>query len=369
MSVNICDDHSVEYLLFVQGACGGLTVVISLASAFGFIKTRNEDNDKQSLRLKLGAWIATVFSSVVPFLYIAGYSMYLECRKNTIRATYYVLCGMLFYLCQVSLILVIFSLRLVNVFSGTQYAMGKKFKLWVAFVVSGVLTFIVTIFCAIIVNFEDGETRNQIIETALIISVFLGLFVVANGIILLVTFLHKLTMVIGNASSAGDDATNTTTGTSTGNNNVGADDNVINVSSNDGIASKNGNEDSMISDMTKYTILVCVAMTSTTFVALFPIIVVGNDVDLIYFSTMISIDSFVNTVCLILQFKICKQFYFCFCNCLHKKCMQRTISNINKYVEKSNPENSDQQQQSILPDNDIQTKADIEMQSANTLRV
>ena len=399
MSVNICDDHSVDYLLFVQGACGGLNVVICLATAFGFIKTRSEDNDKQSLRLKLGAWIATVFSSAVPFLYIAGYSMFIECTENTIGATYYILCGMLFYMCQASLILVIFSLRLINTFSGTQYAMGKRFQLWVAFVVSGILTFIVTIFSAIIVNFEDGETRDQIIETALIISVFLGLFDVANGIILLVIFLRKLTMVIGNASAANNNNNNNqlqassataTVGTATkksrGKNAGGReavsnndsdgdedDDNVINISSDDTIANRNRdrnrNEDSMISDMTKYTILVCVAMTSTTFVAVFPIVVVVNDVDIIYFSTIISIDSFVNTVCLILQFKICKEFYFCFCNCLHKKCMQRTISNINKYVSKSNPENGDQQQQSILPDNDIQTKADIEMQSANALRV
>ena len=122
--------------------------------------------------------------------------------------------------------------------------------------------------------------------------------------------------------------------------------------------------------MTKYTILVCIAMGSTTIVALFPILNVAFNVDLIYFSTIISIDSFVNIVCLILQFKICQEFYFCCCNCLHKQCIKRTISNINKYVEKTNPENSDhQQQQSILPERDIQTKANIEMQSADALRV
>ena len=42
---------------------------------------------------------------------------------------------------------------------------------------------IVSIFSTIIINFKDGKTRDQMIETELVIGVFLGLFDVSNGIV------------------------------------------------------------------------------------------------------------------------------------------------------------------------------------------
>ena len=92
----------------------------------------------------------------------------------------------------------------------------------------------------------------------------------------------------------------------------------------------------LISDMSKYTILVSIAICSTFLLAAeLPIMISGFNEDRFpYVAILFMIDSVINTICLVLQFVFYKKEYYCFCGKIHSLCEDR-------YTKKTNQENKD----------------------------
>ena len=115
----------------------------------------------------------------------------------------------------------------------------------------------------------------------------------------------------------------------------------------------------LIADMSKYTILVTFAISSTFIsvvvvtISTFNIGYQGRDkiYSLEYNGIIYGLDLVVNCICLILQFKAFKSNYLCFCNFCHGKCQDR-------YTNQTNKHNSQQLQR--LPTGELIFKIDHE---------
>ena len=95
----------------------------------------------------------------------------------------------------------------------------------------------------------------------------------------------------------------------------------------------------LISDMSKYTILVIFAIIST-FISVVLVASVTNSIGyegrdrifaLEYAGTIYGFDIIVNCICLSLQFKAFKSNYLCLCNICHRKCENRYTNQTNKH--------------------------------------
>ena len=95
----------------------------------------------------------------------------------------------------------------------------------------------------------------------------------------------------------------------------------------------------LISDMSKYTILVILAIIST-FISVVLVASVSNSIgyegrdrifSLEYAGVIYGCDVVVNCICLTLQFKAFKSNYLCLCNICHRKCENRYTNQTNKH--------------------------------------
>ena len=355
------------YLVYIQLSMGIINCIVCLTSGAAFIynsyseKSSSSSSESQSskhYKLKFLAWFATLIGSICPFLFYRCYTTYYRCydlndNEDTIADSFKFI-SMLLYVFILSIVLILFSIRLIKTFSNTQYAMSKRFKYWIIFVTFILLTGSLVAVTLLMIDNEADALGAGGANAILITSSLLILFDVFCGIVLLFLFLSKLTAIIANYNVA----------VSNNNDNDNDNDDVIML-------------DEMISDMSKYTILVCIAMASTLIVAFMPILLVVSDVNDVYVATILCIDSFVNGICLILQFKISNKIYFVLCNCLHKQCIKRQKKYISKYIRKQQNTNFKEKgnangQEMILKNNNInniQTATNVEMQSAHALRI
>ena len=95
----------------------------------------------------------------------------------------------------------------------------------------------------------------------------------------------------------------------------------------------------LISDMSKYTILVIFAIIST-FISVILVVFVSNSIgyegrdrifSIEYAGIIYGFDVVVNCICLTLQFKAFKSNYLCLCNICHRKCENRYTNQTNKH--------------------------------------
>ena len=92
----------------------------------------------------------------------------------------------------------------------------------------------------------------------------------------------------------------------------------------------------LISDMSKYTILIIFAICSSVIMILLPVTVINliNTKEIIkqkYGISGLAIDNLINCICLILQFKSFKYYYKLICNKCHIKCEDRYTNETNKH--------------------------------------
>ena len=92
----------------------------------------------------------------------------------------------------------------------------------------------------------------------------------------------------------------------------------------------------LISDMSKYTILIAFAMVSSfIFILLLFVFVSFIDANFLvrqkYGIIALSIDNLVNSICLVLQFDFFKKVYKVICNKCHVKCEDRYTNETNKH--------------------------------------
>ena len=92
----------------------------------------------------------------------------------------------------------------------------------------------------------------------------------------------------------------------------------------------------LISDMSKYTILISFAMASSLiFILLLFVLVSFVDANFLvrqkYGIIALSIDNLVNSMCLVLQFDFFKKVYKVICNKCHVKCEDRYTNETNKH--------------------------------------
>ena len=248
-------------------------------------------------------------------------------------------------------VLTVFSFRLNFTFNNTMFATSRNMKHYCIFV-------IVTIFVSDLIN-TTINLFNLNMQLAGAIGAITLFFLVLNGLLLLGIFITKLNNVINHCINnfgiltqpqltalnksvsiefelqLNDDGTNGIHG--------GA------ASAAAPVAVESENVDNLrsltrlISDMSKYTILVTISIISTTIFAilltLFGVIIDPDNIGLIIMFFLI--DTFVNTICLILQFEISKKYYFLICGKSHALCEDRYTQRTNKKNLKHDHDTSD----------------------------
>lgn len=343
-----CDVH--PGIMYLQGIIGGITSILCISSGIAFIVLRQES---QHYGLKFVAWFATLAGSIIPFLFVAAYSIQLKCEdyewyweKEETVDNYKFIANFL-YLCILCIVLHLFSFRLRKTFENTKYKLSltleRATKVFVP--VSSVCLFVLFIVTVSLVSEDECEDNDTCAILLAMVALNVLSFVV-YGIVLLVVFLRQLRRLITDYNNS-----------SKNNNNNDNDNN-----NNSGVSTEQTDE--LISLMSRYTILVCIAMFSTLLLIIIAMISLFDNLATdIFLSSAICIDSLVNGLCLILQFKIADKPYFVLCNCLHKQCVKKQASAINKQIE------SNKGKEKMLQDNNNDSAANVEMQSTSVLTI
>ena len=238
-------------------------------------------------------------------------------------------------------VLAIFAFRLHFTFNNTVFALSNAVKYYMIFV-------IVCIFISHCVNTAiDVVGKNTPVSASVGGVTFI--FSVLNAFLLLSSYVSKLNNVILHCinqfgcltapqlaklnKSLSIDATLTdfdTISDENGKNANGAASSGVDNKDVDNLRSLTR----LISDMSKYTILVAVASVSTflfSVVLMICVLIIGIEAEAA-FMVLFMIDSAVNTTCLVFQFEFYKKRYFVFCGICHKLCETR-------YTEKANNKN------------------------------
>ena len=263
--------------------------------------------------------------------------------------------ALVFYYDNIWSVLTIFAFRLHFTFNDTAFALSNPVKYYMIFVIS-------CIFIAHCVNtITDLNSSNS--PFAATLGAITLMFSVINAFLLLALYISKLNNVIqhcinqfGNLTPPQLDKLNKSLTVDATLNDLsfvtmdaGSKNTDININGKAGAGTTDrtvvaGIDDKdvdnlrsltrLISDMSKYTILVAFASVSTFIFAILLImvvVVIGVQIEAA-FMVLFMIDSVVNTTCLVFQFEFYKKSYFKFCGKCHKLCETR-------YTEKANNKN------------------------------
>ena len=92
-----------------------------------------------------------------------------------------------------------------------------------------------------------------------------------------------------------------------------------------------------MSDMSKYTILILVSLTSTFVTIIISLIVTfGFGANDSWMHCIVTTDALFNVVLLVLQFRFARKRYKCLCSKLHRKCEDRYTNETNENIKSQN---------------------------------
>ena len=321
------------WMLVFMGIMLGLLSSLWVMSLIGFFREKNRI--KSTAILKVLATFAVGLGAIDTWLWFNTLKMNIDGASQRMVDDY-VGFGVLCYGIYCLIILIVFGLRIINAFKNTKHAMSKLFHWWLCF-----LTIIIIIcFIVSIIAFFQNNVLMGTISGATATS-----FTTINGVILLIIFNKKLNKVIGDfliqfGSVSGETMiklniqVSAELQTQTQGNDVGINFDNDTDDKTTGLDKNMVSMNNIIADMIKYTILISVAMGSTSLVPICIGIVRGVDgVPSIYMSFVTIIDIFVNGICLMLQFKMARKYYKILCKVCIKKCQQRQTKQINNSIK------------------------------------
>ena len=343
-----------------------LTVFIT--TMIGFIKVKESDgNSKSNRMIKILTMIGLFMGCICPWASLTLLKLRFE--GNNLAGNFVALV-ISSYAMNIYLILLVFGMRIINTFKNTKHAMSIVFKVWL-FTLSIIMCII---FCiAIITEISKNENRQTTLS-ALVAGLGI-IFSVLNGMILLVIFIEKLNKVIGefllqfgaisnetiiklnmqlDAALSEIEWTHVTTSSSSSKVNNISDHQDKNKNKNKDKSVPSGLDDGMVSlnkiihDMSKFTILITIAMTSSTLFAIILQIIRGNDLAGSYLGLCAGIDILVNDICLILQFKFARKYYKLLCKCCILQCEKRQTKGINNNVRNTDRKMVDANGQGVV---------------------
>ena len=253
--------------------------------------------------------------------------------------------------------LIVFSQRLYYTFLHTQFKVSNKLKNY------GIVSIVITFTTLVGVALSWAVVVDENIP-GVIISIIWMLFLIFNSIYLLSLFIRKLNNIIAifvrnfgivtqpqlaklNQSVSVPIEEQFEKGTDFGTLDVdkGDSNNNNNNNNNNNSGGDSGLSDEqfiekikdmksmskLIGDMSKYTILVGIAIISTFILAIGTSIVLqlknGGD---IWFIPVFLLDNCINCCCLVLQFEVCKSDYIFCCQNNHKLCEDRYTKRVNQ---------------------------------------
>ena len=342
---------NLVFLLYLKLFVGGLLFGLSIVACIGFsVLDKNQQNGKNKCRLKVaGILCISCGCGAITSYIIYDISVFSNIKYE--KAFSYAVAGWSLYIINNSAVITVFGAQIIKIFTHTPYTMSKYFKIWLIIVI---VVFVASAIIAAIARIFGFYTF------ASYIGGFSLFFETINGIVLLIIFVKKLNKVMnaffikfGNVSQTtliqlnkqvASTPTYTTTTTSSNTNYAGHNNNMKQASKANkarkvkrarnkdinGMIALNG----LIQEMSKYTILICIAMISTTMIGIIgPIFGIFEWAD-IYVCLLICIDVLINDTCLILQYQWSEKYYKKICHCLIIKCQSKQTKNINKNIVK-----------------------------------
>ena len=325
------------WMLIFLGIVLGVIILLWIISLIAFCREKNQIKSNQFLKiLTMVCLTISILVAITSFVTVQLSIIDGKFGSNTVEDLIGI--GILSYGIQCSIVLIIFGLRIIKAFKNTPHAMGKLFKRWL-FVL---ITIITVSFLVAVTQFVFS--RNQ--EVRFMLGGAATMFATVNGVILLVIFVKKLNKVIGDfllqfGAVSGETMIELNIQVSAA---LETEDNEVDFkadgNNNDNSDNKKGLDENMvllnniIAEMIKYTILIGVAMTSTTIVSLsVPVTISSNSVPIVYIAFFATNDGLINGICLLLQFKVARKFYKCLCKICIKKCQERQTIQINKNIK------------------------------------
>ena len=314
--------------------------ILVLVALYGFYSEPNPILSLSNKQFKRIAIVALCVSGLFGWLVtIAWYIVLYQDRWQLAKNISVVAIGL--YVTNLTLVILLFGFRLIYTFKNTVYAMKSRLKFWlIGMVITNVISLIL---CGVF--FAVSST-----SIGAFILAFVQMFCIINGIVLLIIYINKLNYVINDFlkefGALSGDALNKlnkqlSEAYATGQMEsikTNSDDNNNNDNNND----NNNNNGEMfdlnriISDMTRFSILIGVAAVSTVLIMIILVILSSLKTLSIYFAPLTLIDVIVNNICLILQFKMSRKFYKKFCICFIDKCQERQTKQINESISKMN---------------------------------
>ena len=336
------------WVMVVYGLISVIDCILVFGGIYGFHKEPNpilSIDNKIFKRLTIIALLVSSFACWLNFIswyYALIGKPSLSININTIAACCYVV--------NMTLVIIIFGIRLIYTFKNTKYNMKNGFKCWI---ISFTIIVIVLTVSSILL-FVIGNTLASSLVAGLMLMVS-----VISGIVLLVIYLRKLHDIISDflekfggldsgslhelnrqlseAYAAGQteivnpDFVNVDNSKTKDNN-----DGIRQCSNERSRSNEMFNLNRLVSDMTRFSILICVAMCSTMFQTVILVLYGFSGLLDIYIFFFTLTDLLINNICLILQFKMARKYYKKFCFCFINKCQSRQVNKINKSLDEMN---------------------------------
>ena len=336
---------SIEWMLVSFIILGTLIPLLFIVTVIGF--AREKDPIQSNRHFKMLFLLSLVIGIAVPWAFFEVLRLNLDGKTDTEFGNDLTTIAVLGWGAVCSIVLIIFGLRIIRAFKNTKHEMSGLFSTWLFLLIFIIFSCLIVAASAIIAdNDELGAIGGGIAF----------MFSTVNGIIMLFIFINKLNKVIADflvqfgaisgetmielnlQLSAGLQAREEQQGSgrqvdiNVGGTSTNGDDNNSNNTA--GLDKNMVLLNNIIADMIKYTILIGVAMTSTSIGAIMiPIVQSLDSVPFAYLNLLVCMDILVNEICLLLQFKMSRKYYKLVCKVCISKCQERQTQQINKSIK------------------------------------
>ena len=344
-----------SWILIPFAILGTLIPLLFIASVIGFV--REMDPIQSNKHFKLLFLTSLVIGISVPWSFYSVLELRLQGKSesDTELIADLISVGILGWGAVCSIVLIIFGLRIIRAFKNTKHEMGRVFSTWLFVLIFIIFSCLITAVSALIADKDEIATIGGSIAF---------MFSTINGIIMLIVFINKLNKVIADfliqfgaisgetmielnlQLSAGLQAREEQQGsgfqvdidvgsTSNGGRGRGGADSDTSAPAAAGLDKNMVVLNNIIADMIKYTILIGVAMSSTSTAAIFVPIVrsLNQYISFSYLNIVVCIDILINEICLLLQFKMSRKYYKLLCKECIVKCQQRQTRQINNNIK------------------------------------
>ena len=331
------------WILVPFAILGTLIPLLLIGSVIGLAREKDTIQSNKHFKMLFLASLLVGIPGPWAFFGVLRLRLQGKSEDDTQLITDLVSLGVLTWGAVCSLTLIIFGLRITKAFKNTKHEMGRLFSTWLFVLIFIMFSCLITAVSALIA--DKGEIATIGGSVAFMFSTI-------NGIIMLIIFITKLNKVIADflvqfgaisgetmiklnlqlsvdlqerdeqlQQSGSEHGAEVDIDVGTGTYTAGLDKNMVVLNN-------------IIADMIKYTILIGVAMSSTSLAAMFlPIVRSFKSVSFAYLNLLVCIDILINQICLLLQFKMSRKYYKLLCKVCIGKCQQRQTKQINNNIK------------------------------------